>query len=267
MKYYKKTKVLPFDTIDIQTVAHYAGLNFNLQIYSPFRWTPLIQRMNQSDEFLKKMRYFQRLKIFEDKHQGELIDTFLFEALKQTEFDYYYDYKCNPGSLPFYGTADFLIYHKEKQMPIVPVLKDYLNEGFTGIGKARSMNSSGPIAAGVWALDNMFTAQQITVSRVIQTDGNHWRLYELTKQGQFRQTGVYYGDNQFNKIYYDYEMQKVILGLIRYSLNQPTENEQALKVVYDFVDEKMLLTEGDKPKPSKFWNFLPQSIRDIFINN
>lgn len=32
-----------------------------------------------------------------DEHYSELIDTFLFEALKNTEFDYYYDYNCEPN--------------------------------------------------------------------------------------------------------------------------------------------------------------------------
>lgn len=40
------------------------------------------------------MRYFSRLQYFEDKHNDELIDTFIFEALKGTDFDYYYDYEC-----------------------------------------------------------------------------------------------------------------------------------------------------------------------------
>ena len=27
-----------------------------------------------------------------EEHKSELIDTFIFEALKTTDFDYYYDY-------------------------------------------------------------------------------------------------------------------------------------------------------------------------------
>lgn len=33
----------------------------------------------------------------EENHYNELIDTFLFEALKGTDYDYYYDYNCEPN--------------------------------------------------------------------------------------------------------------------------------------------------------------------------
>ena len=40
-------------------------------------------------------------------------------------------------------------------------------------------------------------------------------------------------------------MQSVVLGLIRFALNQPKPNEVALKKVYDFVDERRYLIDKD----------------------
>lgn len=40
------------------------------------------------------MKQFRKKKLFEVNDEAELIDTFLFQALKNTGFDYYYDYIC-----------------------------------------------------------------------------------------------------------------------------------------------------------------------------
>lgn len=53
-------------------------------------------------------------------------------------------------------------------------------------------------------------------------------------------------------------MQKVILGLIRFALQERNEGEKALKMVYDFVDERRYLTDqGEPSKPSKVWKIVP----------
>lgn len=72
------------------------------------------------------MKQFKKKKLFEETDEPELIDTFLFQALKNTGFDYYYDYICQPSKdCPFHGRIDFLIYHRdsETKVPIVPVLR------------------------------------------------------------------------------------------------------------------------------------------------
>ena len=46
--------------------------------------------------------------------------------MKNTEFDYYYDYECKPSkSCPFHGTIDFLIYHRDSdsKVPFIPVIR------------------------------------------------------------------------------------------------------------------------------------------------
>jgi hypothetical protein len=52
------------------------------------------------------------------------MDTFIFEALKNTDFDYYYDYSCSASdNCLLHGKIDFLIYHKYKQLPLIPVIR------------------------------------------------------------------------------------------------------------------------------------------------
>jgi hypothetical protein len=50
-------------------------------------------------EFMNKMVirqllkvYFQRVRIMDKEKAGELVDAFIFEAIRDTDYDYYYDY-------------------------------------------------------------------------------------------------------------------------------------------------------------------------------
>ena len=83
-----------------------------------------VQRIFKKDgkSFIKV--YFQRKKTMKPSDYSELVDTFLFESLKDTDFDYYYDYLCSASdSILLHGKIDYLIYHKKKQLPLIPVIK------------------------------------------------------------------------------------------------------------------------------------------------
>lgn len=104
-------------------------------------------------------------------------------------------------------------------------------------------------AAGVavWALKNMRCKNPgIKQSRVLLTSGNQWQLVQIDSDHNFEKTEIYTPSNKFRKIYQDVHMQSIVLGLIRYSLGTPTPQEQALKKVYDFVDERRFLQDKDK---------------------
>ena len=72
---------------------------------------------------------------------------------------------------------------------------------------------------------------------MLQTDGNIWRLMMLCFD-KFEYTPVFVPQNEFEKIYLDLPLCEVILGLIKFSLNQKAENELKLKDIYDFIDER-----------------------------
>ena len=66
---------------------------------------------------------FSKKKYITAEDRKELTDVFLFEALKETDFDYYYDYDClATQACKFHGRADFLIYCKSApHLPFIPV--------------------------------------------------------------------------------------------------------------------------------------------------
>jgi hypothetical protein len=54
---------------------------------------------------------------------------------------------------------------------------------------------------------------------VILTNGNIWKIIKLGKNGEYQETGFYEGNSDdHKKIYLDFEMQKIVLGMIKYSL-------------------------------------------------
>jgi len=36
------------------------------------------------------------------------------------------------------------------------------------------------VAIGLWALTNMFAAKEISKAMILQSDGNHWRILEMS---------------------------------------------------------------------------------------
>ncbi|KAL4506893.1 hypothetical protein ABPG72_001314 [Tetrahymena utriculariae] len=272
----KKSILPPFQQLDDGFIHSYTLYSKNLQLHSPFRWTPYIQHQDISErEFQLKMKQFKKKKIFDVKDEAELIDTFLFQALKNTGFDYYYDYICQPSnSCPFHGRIDFLIYHRdaETKVPLVPILRARKEKNSLGEWEDK-FNQAELLGAAIWALTNMKARDpQISVCRAIQTNGNQWRMIQINDKGDFEKTHIYTPEkDEYQKIYRDEEAQSVALGLIKFALNQPDEKEVALKKVYDFVDERKYLTELDPETKSKLdrihknYFFLPKFVRDFLF--
>ena len=269
----------PFNKLQDEDIYTFTNYSFNLQLKSPFRWTPLIQRKLPTKEFYYKMQEFSKRRYFSDEQcYNELIDALIFEALKGTPYDFYYDYKCEPSKKSqFHGVVPFLIYHKshEFHLPLIPVVKT--KKVFNTLGNifTEEWNLAEAVGAGLWALDNMKAVdskKEIKFSRVLQTSGNTWRLYEFDDKGGFKKTGYYVPKNQFKKIYDDIEMQEIVIGLIRFALSDMDENEKELKTIYDYLDDRQYFQRIDEEtrqlirKRERFWKFLPKRIRTLFFN-
>lgn len=151
------------------------------------------------------MRYFRKLKIFDEKHKSELIDTFLYHALKDTDFDYYYDYQADHSTKnKYHGNIDFLIYNKKHKIPIIPVIKAKRMQDPLYKDYEDHFNISEAVGTSLWCFNNMMTIdKEITLTRAIITNGNKWQLIEIRKDGGFDKTGIYKADNKFEKIYED----------------------------------------------------------------
>ncbi|KRX06309.1 hypothetical protein PPERSA_06280 [Pseudocohnilembus persalinus] len=265
----------PFNELDQNDIYDKTLLSENIQINAPWRWAPLFQNqweLTYDKKFQRKMRYFKNLRYFEEEHEKELIDTFLFQALKDTDFDYYYNYQAQ-GKL-WFGNIDYLIYNKksENQLPLIPVVraKRYLNKV---IGKYESnFNVYEAIGAGMWAFNSSRGRDpEIQFQKVLMTDGNRWKLIQIGNDGSFEKTHVYESQiDRYFKIYNDDQMQNLALGIIKFSLDQPDDKQKALKKIYDFIDERRFMTELDPQtkatfeKRKKYYFWLPKSIREVF---
>jgi len=274
---YKDPFFPPFSKLDQGHIEAHTNYSIYNQLFSPYRWTPLLQRVRPSIQFHEKMYQFRKVRGWEDHHTKELIDTFLHEALKETDFDYYYDYQCQPSKgNKFHGTADFLIYRKSgDHLPFVPVFitKKVINPVMEL--KVDQYNVFEAVGGAAWALTNMSAVNKdIQKSRILQTNGHTWRMYQFDKEGEFKKTGIYKPNTPgvYKKIYDDVELQEVILGMIRFAAFAHSENEVGLQKAYDFIDEVKYLEELDEntknkfEKRQKFWRFLPRSIRDLFFD-
>ncbi len=267
----------PFSKLDQTYIRAHTSFSLENELYSPFRWTPLIQRYKASQKFHEEMYRFSKVRNWDERHKKELVDCILYEAIRDSDFDYYYDYQCLPSKYcKFNGTADFLIYNKHApHIPFIPVLlmKKKRNEVIKEM--VEDLDIAPAVGAGIWSITNMLAVDKdIKYSRTLQTTGHKWILSEITKEGEFKKTGVYKPNNPgaFKKMYADPHAQEIILGLIRFACSIHSENELALKKAYEFIDEAKYLTELDDDTKKKLedrkksWRFLPESIKKFFFD-
>lgn len=270
----------PFKQLKDEDIFEFTNYSFNLQLKSPFRWTPLLQRPVLSTEFSQKMREFSRRRYFCDESSyKELVHCLLTEALSDTDFDFYQNYRCLASKkCKFHGKLPFLLFHKTQNfhLPLIPVVLSHKTFSSLGNISAESWNLAEAVGAGLWALDNMKAVDEkneINFSRVLHSNGNIWRLYEFDNKGGFKKTGFYVPKNQFQKIYEDTEMQVLVVGLIRFSLGSLKEKERELKSFYDYLDERKYFERVDENVKrdiefkQKFRWLVPKKLRAIFFKD
>ena len=202
-----------------------------------------------SPEFSAQMRRFAKKQYITQEDKRELVDVLLFEALKDTDFDYYYNYQCKATKgCKFHGKADFLIYCKSApHVPFAPVFLTRKQKSVATGEQQEFFNISQAVGGACWAYLNMNSADpNIKQGRALLTNGSIWQMVEVRADGDFKKTDFYKPQKDpFNKIYYDQEMQSVILGLIRFAGDILTYEERELRKIMDLVDERKFLTEVD----------------------
>jgi len=266
----------PFQKLEQDHMTEHTNYSLYNQLYSPYRWTPLVQKVTPSLEFHERMYQFRKVRNWEEHHTKELIDTILFEALRGTDYDYYYDYQCQPSKhCKFHGVADFLVYRKSgNHLPFTPIFKTQRKLNRLAGRHLDEFNICEAVGAANWTLTNAAAIDpNVKKVRILQTNGHAWRMYEFDNEGEIKKTGIYKpsGPGLYTKIYDDPELQEVVLGLIRHAAFIQTENEIGLKKAYDFIDEVKYLdeldeeTKGKFEKRRRFWKFLPKKIQDFFF--
>lgn len=77
-------------------------------------WRPqFYQASCLSPEFLKEVRKFRTINGWTNAHVLALTQLILIEAIRDTTFDYAFNYNALPDQLsPFHGTIDCLLYQK-----------------------------------------------------------------------------------------------------------------------------------------------------------
>lgn len=64
-------------------------------------------------------------------------------------------------------------------------------------------------------------------------------MYKVYRSLKLEKSIIYEAkNNRFKKIYEDYEMVSVILGLVDYCLDIERPDVETLKIAYDFIDEQ-----------------------------
>ena len=197
-------------------------------------------------------------------------------ALKNTQFDFFENYPALPsGSAPFHGNLSFLLWNKGHPcgFPIVPVVKVRRSYNKLSNQKLDDWNLASCVGAGIWALSNMLAVDEnVKEARVLETNGNSWVMYEFGRDGEFKKTGMYEGNNQFKKIYLDKEMAQVVMGLIQFSVGAFNEKEQELLKVYEYLDDLQFFEKVDAdakysvniPEKKDKGKLLPNFLRNVF---
>ena len=128
--------------------------------------------------------------------------------------------------------------------------------------------------------------------RVIQTNGHHWKLFEFgISELKMRQTRWYQartinelmkeGKNTYGilkstnhnqrRIWNDYEMIEIVLGLVRYSTSFRNTGEEELREIYEHLNELHIMEEPDTEeketlkKKSQRYKFLPKRLREFVV--
>lgn len=273
------TPLPPFNILRDEDILEFTNYSFNLQLKSPFRWTPLIQLSPLSADFSAKMKAFSKRRFFKDENSSkELVETLLIEALKETEFDFYREYKCMASQkCPFHGNLPYIIFNKnhEFHLPLTPVILS--KRTFSPLGQVFNdeWNLAEGIGAGIWALENMKavdTKNEINFSRVLHTNGNLWRMYEFDNKGGFKKTGFYIPKSRFENIYEDPQMQSIVLGMIKFAIGFEGEKEKELRNFYEYLDERKYFERVDSEtkritanREKFYWKFVPRKIRSFFF--
>ena len=210
-------------------------INPDTTYHNNILWTPrFYQASSLSPDFLKEIRKFRRIRQWKNEHVFALTQLILIEAIRDTTFDYTFNYKATPSFVSLYhGTIDCLLFQKYDLdpgcigVPFIPVLfpKEIYKNDMNFIQEIYSPQRI--VSIGLWWREHMHNVDKdLKFWRALYTNGHQWRLFEIhdnfVKKTAFftpRKEFVRYDEGWFTPRFFDdYEHMLSIIGLIRFAL-------------------------------------------------
>lgn len=219
----------------------------------------------------------ERLKLHRE-NMLELVEAFIQEAAESSGFSYQKDYLCAPmKGCRTHGVLDFVLYdHKCKEeaygFPLVPIVCPTLKICPIRKKMVYSDDLSPVGAVAKWFLDLkrrymkkdkefeklIKSNPEFEKQHIIFTNGHFWRLYEFNLGYNSRHTSMFrpksvaelkmIDPNGFDfcnpknltdrKIWYDFEMVQLALGILRFGMGVRTSGEVQLKQTYDYIRDR-----------------------------
>jgi hypothetical protein len=129
--------------------------------------------------------------------------------------------------------------------------------------------------------------------KVLVSNGHNWRMYEFDLDYESRATHIYRprsasevfaqtgdkplfkiaGDPRQKKIWNDFRHIEICLGLIKFAMNVPTEQEEALQKTYSFLKEvegTEFMTQEEQDivtNRARRSRFLPKFMRRLYVGS
>ena len=239
-----------------------------------------------------------------------LVRNLIEDVVPNTGFQLLENYYCKPSKRSkMHGNIDFLLVDRKNEhqnygfpMCAIQVMKP-MKEFRTG--EVTFNESAFPIGAiAHWKLSKLYALmeydkefkqrveadERLSCIRLILTNGHIWRLYEFDINFESRNTQFYQPrmvreiikemdgsafeqikDMNERKLWNDFKAIQLALGLIRFGMNTPNSQEQALHETYEYLKELQyfdLMDEKDSKiirKRERLARFLPKFMKKWIV--
>lgn len=235
------------------------------------------------------------------------------EAIHGTGFDFQEDFYCMPDrATQLHGNIPFMIYDQENEhlnygFPMILVMHQnivknrYLQEIVfedTNLGVAGAAQWAVNRLGSLIKMDKDFAKRvkedpRLQNCKILVSNGHNWRMYEFDLDYESRATHIYRprsasevfaetgekplfkiaGDPRQKKIWNDFRHIEICLGLIKFAMNVPTEQEEALQKTYSFLKEvegTEFMTQEEQDivrNRARRSRFLPKFIRRLYVGS
>ena len=265
---------------------------------------------NQKQEIGQNVPLLKRMHIYRKRHL-RLVKGFVEDIVaKNPEYDYIENYKIYPSKTHnIHGNVDFLIYNTNPELysfPCLPIIVPQVR-----YSKFNDTISFDPSLAPITAVLDWFQSLKLSNAKrdpklaalienyphiesqaVIWTTGHIWQIFDVNTSLNVRRSHKYkpktvatllrkenllFGrgqnfDQNEMKIWNDFELIQVVLGMLKHGMNNPGAGERKLEAIYDYLKELTFMekiSEKDKEimikRDRAVGRFLPRGLRKWIV--